>query len=722
MIPVGDTQPITPDIANPDPSQAEAPGTPAPIDEQQEVAEVKADYDQWARMRRPFEGGWFVNAAMFRGQQRVMFNEAQGRLITPTVPGYRVTNQINRIRPKVKGRLAKFFKNRPKPVVVPASTERKDIMNARASEKAITYIWYRQKMEEKYKDARLWATVASKGFWWIRWNDQLQARVQTTHPETGQKQVDTAPLGDIEIEVGSPFEVFVANPNEPRIGRQPKIIRARLRNIKDVKARYPQLTKVESAAINQNDAPVRVPDRIGQLNASTGSMMGSGAPKETHSKDVLVIEHFTAPCASFPKGKYKVVIGEELAKYEPELPFELYDHTSNPYPCCEFADSVSPGQFWCPTVIEQLIDLQREYNFVRNSISENFKEMRFPKIITYKQHNMAEGAWTNQPGEIIELNWIPNLPPPQIIQPQNIAADAWNLLALIQKEFDDLTQIYPASEGKAGQATSGFQTNLLQEATDSVHAPDIREDELAIEEAGWKIRRLMKLGYSVPRLISLLGGNSAPEIIEFSSDQIDEFAEVRIQAGSMLPDFKAAKIQTIQEMFKAGLFGNPQDPQVRRRVLEMVEMGGLDVVQEEERRDTDQAYQENQMSSQGAGVPMAQFYEDHVTHIFVHQNDLKMPETIALPPDVKQAKIAHLIGHYDYMNPTLAQSLRMQYNLQAMPLATPPPPPPPPMPPPGAPGQGAPPGPPPQHVGAPSGPPSGPPAPPSPQPAPTPGR
>ncbi len=671
--------------------EAQLEPLPKPIDEQALIAEVRADFDEWSRLKRPFEGNWYLNAAFLRGEQNAVFNSAQGRLITPQTPSYRVKPRINRIMPKVRGRNAKFFKNRPKPVVVPASTERKDILDARCTEKAILYTWARQRMEEKHKDARSWATIGAKGFWWIRWNEALEARV-VQKDAVGKPQAQTLALGDVEIEVGSPFEVFVADPAQPRIGRQPKIIRARLRARKDIQARYPLLEKVANAQVGANDSPVRIPDRIAQLNPSIATGFNVASAKDTHEKMVLVIEHFTAPCAEYPKGRYAVVVGEELAKVTDELPYQLYDHPYNPYPCVEFRDTLSAGQFWNTTIVEQLIDLQREYNEVRGLIRENLRAVSRPKIIVYKQHNLAEGAYTSQAGEVLELNWVPSLPPPQILQAANVANDCWNILALISKEFDDLTQIYPSAEGKAGTATSGYQTMLLQESADGVHAPDIREDELAIEEAGWKIRRLMKLMYDVPRLISILGPNSAPEVMEFHQNQIDEFAEVRIQAGSMLPDMKAARVQTIQEMFKAGLFGNPQDPQVRRRVLEMVELGGMDVVSEDERRDTDEAQQENYALQQAQAILAAQFYEDHITHIFVHQNALKSSEWIKGDPQQRAALIAHLITHYDFVNPQLAFGLRQQFNMQQLPIATPPLPPPPTAPPAlGAPGAPAPP-------------------------------
>ena len=654
-------------------------------DPAKEVADTTQKFTKWATQRRPFEAAWFLNTAFLRGQQRVEYNDALAKLVTPVVPSSRVSMSINRIRPKVQARLSKFFKNRPRPVVIPASTDHTDVLNARATEQFLTYQWYRQHLEEKYKDARIWATTASKGFLWIRWNDAAEAKVQTG--PGGQGEV--VPLGDIEIEAGSPFEIYPSDNTLSRIGQQPEFIRAKMRLKSEVKARYPNLSKIdEEATSTERPATQRTIDRLGTLNKRPDDRSG-GAPVERLNQ-VLVLEHFVAPCGKYPKGRYKVIVGTEVARLQEELPHEFHTHPDNPYPVVEFADTIGAGQFWNTTLVEQLIDLQREYNFIRSLISENLRMMARPKIIVYKQHNLAEGAFTNAPGEILELSWIPGLPPPQILQPANIANDAWQLLALISREFDDLSLIYPSSVGKTADATSGYQTNLLQEATDGVHAPDIRNDELAIQELAWKMRRLAKLTYTEPRLIAVLGDNSRPMVQAFSQNQIDEFAEVRIQAGSMLPDLKSARIQLVQTMFKDGMFGNPQDPTVRKRVLNLLEMGGIESVQEEERADRDEAFQEEAKMDAGEQIHPAQFYQDHVEHLQVHQNEMKSSHFQSLPPQVQQAKVAHTITHLDWVQPVVAQALRQQYGLMDLPVATPPPPPMPAAPPAPPPSSGAP--------------------------------
>ena len=692
-------------------SVPENPNAPPTVDPSKVVSEVMANFGQWREYRRPHEGGWYVNGAMLRNQQHVQFDDSLGKLTSPITPSYRVRLAINKIRPKVRARLAKFFKTRPRPTVIPASTERRDIMNARATEKFFAYIWEACNLEAKYKDARMWATIGFHGYWWFSWDTTRTGRVSQTDPLTGKTEVVSQQIGDVNIEIGSPFELLVKDPAIPRLGSQPEIQRVRLVSAAEAVERYPHLNKLQAegeTTAGANSISV-YPDRLAALRQT--SVAGNIPRRQTDQW--LQVEQFTAPCAKYPKGRIMVVIGNQLARYEEELPYNMWDMAENPYPVVDFTDQLTPGQYFGATYLEGLIDLQREYNFLRELISENIRAVARPKIIVYKQHNLPDGAWTNASGEVVEMSWVPGLPPPQIVQAANVANDCWNLLNLIDREFDSISQIYPSSEGKVADATSGFQTNLLQEASDSVHAPDIREDELSMQQAARKIRRIAKLGYDVPRLLTIGGVNSMPEMLEFHKDQINEASEVRIQVGSMMPDLKASKIQTTLAIAEKGLFGNTQDPKVQRRILSMLDIGGFDVIQEEDRRDSDDADQENMAIASGQGVKPAQFFEDHGMHIARHEGYLKTEEFRQLAPPLQQVLIAHTITHYDWSNPNMGQALRRQYGLEKLPIATPPPPPAPPALPPGP---GAPP--PPPGGPAPSGPPPPPPGPPGPPPGP----
>lgn len=653
------------------------PGDYAPTPEQQQrIAEITGKREKYRRYRLSHEAAWYVNNAMFRGQQFLQWSVQDQKLMTPPSPPHRQRLAINRIRPKIVARRSKFMKNRTQIEVYPARPDVKSKMDARASKRALNYIWRKHRLEQKKRQALMHAEVSCKGFWWIYWDPNVMGRVQVPDEITGAPVVQEALLGDVCVEVGSAYEVLVGIPGAATLAQQPDLIRVKLRPIDEVKGRYPEFAPFITADSNQSDL-FRYEQQISSLNAS-GSLGGFGITevrdkgnkgKTDGGKEmVLVTEHFERATPQFPKGRYAVVVGNVLVKDEPQLPYGFHD-MDNPYPCVEFTDQPSPNQFWSTTLIEQLIPLQREYNMSRSKLGEHIRNNTHPKLIVWKQNRLKPGAWTSESGEVIELLAVPGIPPPMVVTPPPISADLWQTLQLIQKEFDDISQVYPAAEGNRGGATSGFQTNLLQEATDLVHTPDLQALHMALEEAAYKLRRLMKQMYTVPRLIQAVGRNQQPEVEEFVNSQIDEFAEVVIEGSNALPDNKAIRMQMIKEMFEVGLMGNPQDPEVVRKALSLMELGGPEDVIDDSKIDENQANTENSKFMVGETPLNPEFYQNHLVHYKIHTNLLKSPETATWPDEQRMALIVHVIGHLDQFNPPAAAEAAMQYNLPLPPNA-----------------------------------------------------
>lgn len=636
------------------------------------IAEVNDKFDRWRQERRPYEIQWFINAAFLRGQQYVEWSAPEQRLKVNPAPSHRVRLQVNRVLPKFRARLAKFLKTRPQPVVVPASTDREDKLNARATQKVLDYIWRKLRLELKYREALIWSGTCGKSFWWFYWDAESKVPTVTKNPATGTMVRQDLTLGDVCVEVGSPFELLVPDQGASRLSDQPEIMRVKLRDVSDVKQRYPDKAKFLKGE-NASQEVFHYERQIATLNtkgsAGVGVTEGVYRGEKPTATQIIVKELLIKPCGEYPDGRHVVVAGSVLLKNDEALPYAFGG--SNPYPCVEFVDVEVAGQFWPTTIVEQLISLQKEYNLIRSKIAEQLRLLAFPKLLVAKQHQIPDSAWTSEPGEVIEHIAIPGIAPPTPWNPPNIAGDAWRSLELLKQEFDDTTQIYPVSEGQTGGSESGFQTNLLQEAADSVHAPDIRNNEISIEDAAFKIRKLMKQGYQVPRLISIAGRNLEPEIFEFAADSIDENADIVVQAGSAFPMLKGAKIQSVLELWNSGLFGNQQDPEIQRRVLGLLEMADFESAQEVSRRDEDLAKLENSEMSQGKQIAAPEFFQNHDIHYTFHTDQLKAVEARNWPPDVRQQLVLHILQHFKFINPVEAYNHALEYGLER--FFTPPP-------------------------------------------------
>lgn len=650
------------------------------------AAEVNDKFDKWRELRRPYEISWFLTTAFVRGLHNIFWHHTLQTIRLKDEPEYRHKSVINHMLPKYKARQAKFLKNRFDPIVIPASSDREDKMNAEATQLALRYALRKEGLELKYREALNWANTCSKGFWWLSWDETKLARIKD--PATGQVQDGIA--GDVTLEVGSPFEILVPDIGIAHIGDQPEIMRVRSRSKEEVLLRYPKLKELLDKKVGEGNNV-----ELFHYQRQIASMSDRGQSGEEKRVDptFVVKEWFCRPNGTYPNGAYAVIVEDQVVRFNEALPYDFYLDQANPYPVVEFPDMELAGQFWPATLMEQLIPMQKEYNLLRSKGIEQIKLAAHPKLIVSQFCQFPEDGWTDQPGEVIRIMTPPGVPEPKVIAPGNIAPDVWNMLRTLKEEFDLVSNIYPAAQGAAGQASSGFQTNLLQEAADSVHAPDIRLHELAMEEACRKIRKLMVLGYSEPRLLSITSRNSLPDVREFSSENIDEHAEIIIWTGSALSNSPAVRTQQVLELWSSGLLGSGQNPEERRKALGLVNLNGIGELQEEERRDEESAMLENEDFKNNLPVVKPLPFENHQIHWAKHTDLIKSPEWRIFTEEQKQAAIEHLIWTAKWINPAQAVELAKEFGRQdlMMEVAPPPPPPPPPggtPPPPGP--QGAP--------------------------------
>jgi hypothetical protein len=358
-----------------------------------------------------------------------------------------------------------------------------------------------------------------------------------------------------------------------------------------------------------------------------------------------------------------VVAGGKVLKNSPELPFQLHN-TKSPFPVVEFADMITAGQFWPTTMVEQLAGNQRQFSRLRNQVDEQLKLQTHPWIFIPKQANIHQGAFSSEAGQKIPYNFQPGMPQPQqwIVRPEPIVGDVYKVMEIIKSENDMMTNLYPAAMGAAA-GTSGFDTNLLQEAADSVHAPDIRRNELSLRDAAFKIRRLAKMGYDVPRLISIVGRDSSPDVFEFSQEQIDEHANITIDTGSSLPDQKHARIETILKLDERQAFGPIGDPQRNRKLLRALDIGSSQEDVDLVGTDEDHARLENLAFTRGEPVEDPMPWENHDVEYEIHTALLKSPEIKGWPPQQRAALVRHVILHVKWKNPQNALQLAAVFGM-----------------------------------------------------------
>lgn len=641
--------------------QGKAPGDVAPpVDDRKLLAEVDQKYANWRALKRPIEVQWYINAAMTRGLSNIRWNDTLAQLETRAVPRHKLTHTINKILPKVRARRSKFLKNKYTPIVVPATGDKEDKLNAVASQKALEYASRKAELGKTYRKVLNWTLQTGKAFIWVYFDEQAVRQLAT---EMGPQE---APVGDVTFEAGSPFEVLVPDLGVEHIGDQHEIMRVRAMPLEELKRRYPNVPGIEKLKGDTASSDLfQYQKQIATLSAKTNSgLVATTSDKSDRDLNFVVRkELMTRPCSLYPQGRYVVTAGNLVLRNQNVLPYGFATQ-KNPFPVVEFTDIELAGQFWPTCTVEQLVGPQSEYTQYRQKLNNHIQKGAHPKIIVSVYSRFPENAWNDEAGEVIRILTPPGAMEPKIITPPQLSQDVYNGLNLVREEIDELSGIPPLM-GESGGITSGFQLNLSQEGVESLHAPDIQSHEEAFTELYYKARKIMALTYDVPRLVSVVGRAHIPDVVEFSQNNIDENAEIIVYTGSALSNSPAVRTQQVIELWNSGILQDEANPsEGKRRALGMLDKSGIGEFQEEKRRDEEKARLENLNMSKNVLVNPPIPFDDHNIHYGVHTDQMKSPDFDMWPPEKQKELFAHTLLHMRYINPELAISTALDLGMQ----------------------------------------------------------
>jgi hypothetical protein len=706
---LGQPPALSAEAQDPTPGQPMPQPEVTPIDEKAIIREVEDFYTTKSQDRRPYEMQWYLTAAALRGTTGVRYNTLLHKLELEKQPTHRRRNKFNALRAKFLAKIAKRLNSRPRPMVMPASSDREDILNARYSEQFLLYLYRKIDLEEKYEQVTAMSELTGKAFWAIRWDPEAIAAVK--NPTTGEAEDRQA--GDVDVDVVDAFQMLIDDPGVETIGKQARIMRVVAEPVEDLRKRLNRPDLVPDAGEGDIFQFQRQIANLGTaaVGGASALLTLGGPSSEAGKKDLAVKkEMFWAPCPRYPLGAYALVVSGQLIRFQEQLPYGYARFTRNPFPFEEFAAGHNPGQFWPTTMLEGLVPVQEATDRLLNKVMEQLDLQMHPKLLIPRNARIPESAYGSEAGEKIYYQWIPGMPPPSVLEAQGVSMDTWRMIDFFQVMQDRISNIYPSTVGASSDATSGFQTNLLQEAADSVYGPERRKTERALTRSCEKILHLASKGYTEQRLLTVTDRGSFPAVIEFSQANIDTHAEIVVQIGSALPDQKAARLQAVMELRGSGLLGNTDSPRVRRNVLSLVDLGGLEREIDPAQKDEERAQLENLTIGRGGEVRPPMPWDGDETHVEAHFDQMKSSEFDIWAPEAKLALIEHTILHLRRLDPSLGLELatmflppdhpviaEMQMKLQPPPMVGPDGQPLPPMPPPGGPApadQGAPPPPP----------------------------
>lgn len=638
----------------------------------------KKRFGQAKQARARFEPDWFLNLSFLVGDQWVWWNRSRLDRI-PKMQG-RVLLVDNRIRGVVDTRVARQMKSRPSYQATPFSLDESDVESARLGEKICEADYIEQELGRKLHTALIWKEVSSAGFWKIYW-DKTKGEAQTfvLDPQTNQPLADSngrpirqedlvqqfgpdvagqyPPLqvasGSVCIDPISPFEFYPA-PLATSMEDCEWAVECKVRSTEYVKQRY----KLGNISADAQSQPGIAESRLMGAIGSEGPIP-QGAPDQ--KQGVKVYEYWCRPEPNYPKGCRVVWANDKILESD-DAPFD-------PMPYVMFSGQRVAGRFWPSAMVSQLRGPQSSLNKLESQIQESAERLGHPSLLWNKffgMDNLPQGL----PGETIFYDGTVPGSKPEYAQPPEVPAYVQNQLERVEASIQEISGLHEVSKATVPSGvTAASAINLLQEADDTRLGPEVADAETAIAAAGTKSLKLYAAFASSSRLIRLAGEEGDWDVFEFRGNMLRNNTNVEVQAGSMMPRSKAAKMAAMTEVFGLALqYGVPLEARNVRAFFRDYEVGALDKLFANIAPAESQIIWENRMLSKGQQLPV-NTYDDDDLHVKGHEDFQNSAKYRNLDPKIKAVVEQHVGMHRQRRIQIAQQQVQQQQQEQSAQMA-----------------------------------------------------
>ena len=196
------------------------------------IENVKKDYLKRREARRSLEAQWQLNINFYMGNQYSYIKANNNVSDYEKQYFWQEKEVFNHITPVVETRISKVLQLSPDVKVVPATTDEADINSAKLSKEIFNSVKERLDLPYKIKNATTWSEICGSAFYKIVWNSDKGMVFGLTEKNK------TVQLGDVDIEVCSPFEIFPDNLACENLADIRSLIHAKAVDVNTIKTVY----------------------------------------------------------------------------------------------------------------------------------------------------------------------------------------------------------------------------------------------------------------------------------------------------------------------------------------------------------------------------------------------------------------------------------------------------------------------------------------------------
>jgi len=627
---------------------------------------------------------WFYQIAMRIGAQWLQ-NNPEGFTILPENTEGHVRMVVNKLLAGHQLKLAKIIKNNPWFEIEADKTSYKSKVKARKGTKLSDYIYAEQKGKKKIKTVATWAIDTGTAFLFVYWDwdkgdlltdyqpvpdggltEEMTAQGLVGDEEgflidqTGERLVAAQTMsGDVVYEFVSPFDVYPYGIKAD--GTALGLIYKSEHDVEEMKKKYPDFA---DKIVSNKDKKSHI-DYYKRIMGIVSYDSYYASESKNKGNTCMVEQLFEEPSVSYPKGRHIIRIGD-IVVHRGDLP---YAHGR--IPLIKFTDIENSGQYWGMGTMQNGIPIQVGYNKSMSQLIENADNHANLKFKATREAEIAEETLDNTCTEVILYNRGETV---DKLDPGSLPNYFMSLIQNIYPQtFNDVLGQHEVTQGEAEPGVkSGRAIEALQSQDETRNIPMSVDFNCALEELGEQVMALYEEHVPEDREFSIRGTGKKVKI--GPEDLKDMWKNVTVRATSMMSRDMYMKKEELKELWGQGLFGPPQDPKVRKKVMQLYEFGNIESMFEDEDLDTEWAQEENdlligddtsqfiqvpdgQQQSQMIGpngLPLPQRmiktlpvkeWEDQIIHIQEHNNLRKSREFRELPPDIQERVNAHIKEH-----------------------------------------------------------------------------
>ena len=363
-----------------------------------------------------------------------------------------------------------------------------------------------------------------------------------------------------------------------------------------------------------------------------------GSIKEPVQDDrVLVYELYCPRGPDSPKGRHAIVIGNKVVNRKRNRDLaNPYDHGQVPYIAC-MALAI-PGKPIGKTPAWDMFEPQAMLNKLASQIMENVELFANPRMWAQEDEPIDEWELSSRPGGVHRFRHRM----PEMMQGVTLPASVYAIFDRWIRVLQECIGVHDVSIGKAPQSgRSGRFVLALQDADNTRLTRTMKRVKRWGEDLFRMLLAIVRQYANDYRLIAIRGADNRWERRAFRGEELvpgataggPEVFNIQLRTTGQARS-RAAQIELVTMLIQYGFF-RPEDPEDRRQVMLMLELGDTTHKLDDEQAHRDMQRRVHESLMRGRYIP-PQYYHRHQIRLDELRRFQNTPEFEAQAPEIQQ--------------------------------------------------------------------------------------